>query len=394
MTSEDWKPLVEHYERFARAREKPLDGLMRESDKSLGPRFKGPLRFELMMQDVLLNAREEAYSAALGWSLGQLPFGRVVDVPGMNLKLPGSRWKTSEDWEYDPEAGVPEGHEGQSGRVDMEIRFKEKLVALIEIKTRGYTDFDTRKHIGYAKSGRERNEDVELIFIAVEDLEIDRHAFSFLSWCDITAGLRKNARHVVDNRNYAVAATHLGFIGAVEQNLLGFGPPEKVTRDVRGQSQEVYPQDLRRTCRVVPPLGEMTEPQEPEFLTRVIVDSIHEEQIDKFGGLHGVRDENALESPIAAAQNVYHYGGGDTYEVAAAYAYHLAESQAYFDGHKRTGVQASLVFVEGCGVDTGRLPDQQIYDLMIKIATYEAGRGDLADYLRSELGLVENADSG
>ena len=57
-------------------------------------------------------------------------------------------------------------------------------------------------------------------------------------------------------------------------------------------------------------------------------------------------------------------------------------------------MQASLVFVEGCGVDTGRLPDQQIYDLMIKIATYEAGRGDLADYLRSELGRVENTDSG
>ena len=57
-------------------------------------------------------------------------------------------------------------------------------------------------------------------------------------------------------------------------------------------------------------------------------------------------------------------------------------------------MQASLVFVEGCGVDTGRLPDQQIYDLMIKLATYEAGRGDLADYLSSELGRVENTDSG
>ena len=39
--------------------------------------------------------------------------------------------------------------------------------------------------------------------------------------------------------------------------------------------------------------------------------------------LHGVRDENTLESAIAAAQNVYLYGGGDMYEVAAAYAYHL-----------------------------------------------------------------------
>jgi len=40
----------------------------------------------------------------------------------------------------------------------------------------------------------------------------------------------------------------------------------------------------------------VTGRQEPEFLTREIVDAIHEEQIDTFGGLHGVRDENALES--------------------------------------------------------------------------------------------------
>ena len=128
----------------------------------------------------------------------------------------------------------------------------------------------------------------------------------------------------------------------------------------------------------------MTGQQEPEFLTREIVDAIHEEQIDTFGGLHGVRDENALESAIAAAQNVYHYGGGDVYEIAAAYGYHLAESQAYFDGNKSTGVQAAFVFLEGCGIDASRLPEQQTYDLMIKIAAHEAGRSNLADYLRSE----------
>jgi len=87
--------------------------------------------------------------------------------------------------------------------------------------------------------------------------------------------------------------------------------------------------------------------QEPEFLTREIVDAIHEYQIDTFGGLHGLRDENALESAIAAAQNVYHYGGGDIYEIAAAYAFRLAESQAYLDGNKRTGVQASWSFWKG-----------------------------------------------
>ena len=129
----------------------------------------------------------------------------------------------------------------------------------------------------------------------------------------------------------------------------------------------------------------MIRHEEPEFLTREIVDAIHDYQIETFGGLYGIRDENALESAIAAAQNVYHYGGGDTYEIAAAYAYHLAESQSYFDGNKRTGIHAALIFLEGCGLDASLLPEQRTYDLMIRIALHEAGRRELADYFRSTL---------
>jgi|SRR5271168_1873586 len=97
---------------------------------------------------------------------------------------------------------------------------------------------------------------------------------------------------------------------------------------------------------------------EPEFLTREIVDAIHEEQIKSFG---------------------------DVYEIAAAYAFHLAESQAYLDGNKRTGIQAAFVFLEGCGVSCSRLPENEAYDAMIKIATHEMGRADLAEFFRLAL---------
>jgi death-on-curing protein len=129
----------------------------------------------------------------------------------------------------------------------------------------------------------------------------------------------------------------------------------------------------------------MKSEPEPEFLTREIIDIIHEDQIETRGGLHGLRDENALESAIAAARNVYLYGGGDPYEIAAAYAYHIAESQACLDGNKRTGAQAALIFMEGCGIDTSRLPEQPTYEAMIKIATHEMDRSDLAEYFRSML---------
>jgi death-on-curing protein len=136
----------------------------------------------------------------------------------------------------------------------------------------------------------------------------------------------------------------------------------------------------------------MSRDPEPEFLSREIIDAIHEQQINTHGGIHGVRDENGLESAIAAAQNVYHYGGGDVFEVAAAYAYHLAESQAYLDGNKRTGAQSVFVFLEGCGIDCSGLPDGQTYDAMIAIATHKLSRSDLAAYFRSTLDPERSPD--
>ena len=52
-----------------------------------------------------------------------------------------------------------------------------------------------------------------------------------------------------------------------------------------------------------------------------MVEEIHRDQIIGYGGIHGLRDEGALESAIAQPLNVYFYGDGDLFEIAAAYAY-------------------------------------------------------------------------
>ncbi|MDQ6676110.1 MAG: type II toxin-antitoxin system death-on-curing family toxin [Acidobacteriota bacterium] len=70
-----------------------------------------------------------------------------------------------------------------------------------------------------------------------------------------------------------------------------------------------------------------------------------------------MRSEGSLESAIAQPKNVYFYGDGDFYEIAAAYAFYIAESQAYFDGNKRTGVQAAVDFLEVNGIDTSSLSE-------------------------------------
>jgi death on curing protein len=123
---------------------------------------------------------------------------------------------------------------------------------------------------------------------------------------------------------------------------------------------------------------------EPVFLTREQIDAIHDDQIQAFGGLHGIRSENTLESAIAQPQNVWFYGG-DLYEIAAAYAYHIAESQAYFDGNKRTAVQAALDFLEINGVDTSGLPELGTYEAMIRVANHDLSRSGLGEFLREAL---------
>jgi death on curing protein len=125
--------------------------------------------------------------------------------------------------------------------------------------------------------------------------------------------------------------------------------------------------------------------QGPIFLTRNQIDAIHRDQIEAWGGLHGLRNEDGLESAIAQPQNVYCYGGGDLCEIAAAYAFHLAESQAYFDGNKRTGVQAALDFLEINGIDTIHLPELATYEAMIRVAKHELNRSGLAAFFREAL---------
>jgi death on curing protein len=124
---------------------------------------------------------------------------------------------------------------------------------------------------------------------------------------------------------------------------------------------------------------------EPFFLTREQIDAIHREQVDTWGGMPGLRNENGLESAIAQPQNVYLYGNGDLYEIAAAYAFHIAESQAYVDGNKRTGVQAALDLLEINGIDTSPLPEAAAYNAMIKVAMHKLDRAGLAELFRQVL---------
>lgn len=123
---------------------------------------------------------------------------------------------------------------------------------------------------------------------------------------------------------------------------------------------------------------------EPVFLTREAVDLIHEGSLRAFGGGDGVRDDNALESALAQPMHEHYYREADLFQIAAAYAFHIAENQPYIDGNKRTGLLSALNFLSLNGVESDR-PCEAYYDVMIGIAEKRLDKAGLAEVFRREL---------
>ncbi len=120
---------------------------------------------------------------------------------------------------------------------------------------------------------------------------------------------------------------------------------------------------------------------EPNFLTLDEVLRLHARSLAEHGGNDGVRDQGLVESALASAKNIFYYAGGDVFAVAAGYAFHLAESQAFIDGNKRTAVVAALVFLAQNGVYV-RPATWELYTAMIDVAEKKKSKSDLAELFR------------
>jgi death-on-curing protein len=86
------------------------------------------------------------------------------------------------------------------------------------------------------------------------------------------------------------------------------------------------------------------------FLTVELVEAIHSELIDVYGGSHGLRDHGLLESAVGRAENKATYDPDSSVaEVAAALAWGLIKNHAFIDGNKRVGFAAMAVFLHANG---------------------------------------------
>jgi death-on-curing protein len=121
---------------------------------------------------------------------------------------------------------------------------------------------------------------------------------------------------------------------------------------------------------------------EPQWLSRVIVDAIHHDQLREHGGLSGIRDDNVLESALARPRQKWHYSDRtDVPLLAAAYAFGLVKNHPYRDGNKRIGFLAMVTFLGLNGYDLAAT-DAEVVAEILGLADGTFSEDALADWIR------------
>lgn len=120
------------------------------------------------------------------------------------------------------------------------------------------------------------------------------------------------------------------------------------------------------------------------FLRKTDLLELHRRLLAEHGGSDGILNEGALESALIAAENRRFYEDADLAACAATYAFHLTQAHAFVDGNKRVGAAAMEVFLVANCVEV-EADDDELYELIMGIASGERPRPGVEEWLRSRL---------
>ncbi|MBT5073794.1 MAG: type II toxin-antitoxin system death-on-curing family toxin [Kordiimonadaceae bacterium] len=79
-----------------------------------------------------------------------------------------------------------------------------------------------------------------------------------------------------------------------------------------------------------------------DYLTIVDALAIHQDQIERYGGVHGIRDPGLLEAALFRPQTGYY---NDIIAEAAALWESLGQNHPFIDGNKRTSFACTYTFL-------------------------------------------------
>ena len=126
-----------------------------------------------------------------------------------------------------------------------------------------------------------------------------------------------------------------------------------------------------------------------DYLTVAEVLAMHTDQIERYGGAQGVRDQGLLEAALYRPQTGYYAG---LIEEAAALWESLARNHPFIDGNKRTAFAATYTFL---AINGARLTAEAQETYIFVAALYEANQFSfdrLVPWLRRHVTQGPSAD--
>ncbi len=113
----------------------------------------------------------------------------------------------------------------------------------------------------------------------------------------------------------------------------------------------------------------MTSPVQWRWVSRKLLETLHNESLAIHGGAPGLRDDGLLESALARPQQLAHDGEPDCAALAVSYGFGLAKNHAFIDGNKRAAFLCIGLFLRLNGY---RLTATQV-DATVTILALAAG---------------------
>jgi hypothetical protein len=230
-----------------------LKAVLQKANQRLHP-LTDPLNEDLGTHRWLAADREEAYADWLEWILRQ--FGSPAIIFRLfDVQFDCTPWGACRV-EIGRELAISSGHVDRTGRLDLWVRVGDQALVVIEIKKYGADGADTDKQIGYLHWVANRSEPhKDAILIAAAGEERVYKGFRLLTWEHVCLTLRNLVPELCATGKVGFAAMALSFVGAVEQNLLGFAVRDVVEGKARTFNSAIVD-------RVVAHLERSLEPRE------------------------------------------------------------------------------------------------------------------------------------
>ncbi len=123
------------------------------------------------------------------------------------------------------------------------------------------------------------------------------------------------------------------------------------------------------------------------FLTLEDVLEIHSDQINRYGGKRGIRDQNLLLSAIAQPFSTFEgqYLHKTIFDKASAYLFHICQNHPFIDGNKRVATVSALLFLamNDYPID---FKESELEKLVFSVAEGKKKKPEIAAFLAKNLG--------